>query len=634
MWRLSARDLLRRASIRRKWAAEVITIRPTLISTSFPSLDPLRDATQSNPFVPSHRFLSLESQRIESVASGDASSPVGGDHRGPSCHSEESRFTDTAVSNSVNIDDEEEGRNDGGGRKSSLLFDEGARERLPEENPTTETLGNKIEDNPSEGVTDNTFEEPIERPLDDGAENQIEGTLESPLEVSEEQVQSVLSILQSTSDGSIESSLDGIDVDLSEEFVLRVLGEPHIMTQSLVAFFKWASTKTELTEKATAIELLVCALGVNLRKNDAYSLWDFIKESMEKDKSSVSTKALKELISVFRRLGKARAALEVFNKFDDYGYDRDPDTYYFTIDALCCRKMYDDAWLLCEEMLNLGKLPGGQKIGELIVYFCRGGRAKDAHLIYLVAKEKNIQLQKSVVSFLVSSLCRDDKTVHLGEEILNDFVGDARKYAIKPFSSVSRGLCRIKDLDSAKSLLLKMVDMGPPPGNPVFNSVINGLSRTGKLEEAIAMMRLMETRGLRPDVYTYTVILGGFAKNGQMDEACKYFSEAKQRHSKLTPVTYHAMIRGYVKLENYDKAVELLNEMKEYGVSPTTDEYTKLIQSLCKKALDWKTAEKLLEDMKKNGQHLDGLTSSLVAAVKELFEEEVNFGSESIEVPS
>ncbi|CAN6445512.1 unnamed protein product [Victoria cruziana] len=616
MWRLTARDVLLWASVRRKWALKVITIRQTLISSSLSSSDPLGEATQSNPFVPSRRFLSLESQRVYSAASKDESSPVDGDHRGPTSHLEESRFTSTTVSDSIKMDDEEEGRDGGEAQRTSLLSGEDATK----ENAAAESLGN----------IDNPFSRPIERPLDDGYENQIDGTMETLLEVSEEQVQSILSVLQSTYE-SIESSLDKIDVDLSEEFVLRVLGEPHVLTQNLISFFKWASTKTDLMKKAAAIELLVRTVGANLRKKDVYSLWDFIKGSMEEDKISVSVKALNGLISVFRRLGKARAAFEVFKKFDDYGYDRDADTYYFTIDALSCRKMFDDAWLLCEEMLNLGKLPDGQNIGQLIVYFCRGGRSKDAHLIYLMAKEKNIQLQKSVTSFLVSSLCRDDKTVNLGEEILSDFVGDARKYAIKPFSSVIRGLCRIKDIDSAKKLLLKMVDMGPPPGNPVFNSIINGLSRSGMLKEAITTMRLMETRGLRPDVYTYTVILGGFARNGQMDEACKYFSEAKKRHSKLTPVTYHAMIRGYVKLEKYDKALGLLNEMKEYGVSPTTDEYTKLIQSICKKALDWKTAEKLLEDMKKSGLHVDGLTSSLVSAIKELFEEEVNFESESIE---
>lgn len=141
--------------------------------------------------------------------------------------------------------------------------------------------------------------------------------------------------------------------------------------------------------------------------------------------------------------------------------------------------------------------------------------------------------------------------------------------------------------------------------------------------EARKLLKVMEDRGLKPDVYTYSVIMSGYTKGGEMEEAYKILNEAKKKHSKLSPVTYHTIIRGYCKLEQYDKALELLGEMKEYGVEPNEDEYNKFIQSLCLKALDWTTAEKLLEEMKENGLHLNAITKGLVRAVKELEQEEV-----------
>ncbi|KAK4438643.1 hypothetical protein Salat_0198800 [Sesamum alatum] len=135
-----------------------------------------------------------------------------------------------------------------------------------------------------------------------------------------------------------------------------------------------------------------------------------------------------------------------------------------------------------------------------------------------------------------------------------------------------------------------MIDFGPPPGNAVFNFVINGLTKSGDMEEAMKIKKLMENRGLKPD------------------------------HAKLSPATFHTLIRGFCKLEQYDKAVRLIREMKEHGVNPNHDEYNKLIKSLCMKALDWETAEKLQEEMKVNGLILNGRTSALIRAVKELKE--------------
>lgn len=58
---------------------------------------------------------------------------------------------------------------------------------------------------------------------------------------------------------------------------------------------------------------------------------------------------------------------------------------------------------------------------------------------------------------------------------------------------------------------------------------------------------------------------------------------------------------------------------KDFGVHASADEYEKLIQSLCLKALDWERAEKLPEEMerKKKGLYLKGITRALVRAVKE-----------------
>ncbi|KAM7490436.1 hypothetical protein LguiA_033357 [Lonicera macranthoides] len=448
-------------------------------------------------------------------------------------------------------------------------------------------------------------------------------------EVDLEELESVLSLLQSsgTVDGSIESSLEKMKLAPHEEFVVRVLETPLVPGENLIGFFKWVSKRPEFSVTTQSLYALVRAICSELKKKDAYAVWDLVKEVGENEIGVVNTEILNELISVFSRLGKGKAGFEVFNKFEELGCVPNSDTYYFTIEGLCRRSIFDWAVSVCEKMLNEGILPEKEKTGRIISLLCKGSKAKDAHSVYVSMKEKGTGKDKyppqSSFNFLISSLCREDKTVHLALEMLEDISGADRKYAIMPFSYVIRGLCRINDVEGAKNLLYKMISSGPPPGNAVFNSVINSLSKAGEMEEALKMVTVMESRGLKPDVYTYSVIMSGYVKGGEMEKAREVLAEAKKKHSKLSPVTYHTLIRGYCKLEEFDKAVELLGEMKKYGVRPSADEYNKLIQSICLKNLDWGMAQKLLEEMQENGLHLNGITKGLINAVKELVEEGV-----------
>lgn len=444
-------------------------------------------------------------------------------------------------------------------------------------------------------------------------------------EIDLEQLESVLSLLQSSADGSLESSFDALNLTLHSEFVVKLVETPLVLGENLIRFIKWAlKEKPEFRVTTHVLDALVRSTCSGLvRKRDVYFLWDLVKEIGEKENTLLNLEILNELISSFSKLGKGKAAFEVFNKFADFGCVPNADSYYFTIEALCRRSFFDWAQSVCEKMLDAGVLPDGERVGRIISWFCKGKKAKDAHLVYLSMKVKKQDLPRSPVNLLISSLCREDETVNLALEILGDLSGEARKYGIKPFSAVVQGLCRIKDVDGAKKLLLEMTREGPHPGNAVFNLVINGYSKAGDTGEAMEMMKLMESRGLKPDVYTYTVIMSGYANGGLMEEACKILSQAKKKHPKLSPVTYHTIIRGFCKLEDFDEGLKFLGEMKHFGVQPNVDEYSKLIQSLCLKALDWGTAEKLLEEMKDNGLHLNGITRGLIRAVKELQEGEI-----------
>ncbi|XP_074556700.1 uncharacterized protein LOC141812590 [Curcuma longa] len=437
-----------------------------------------------------------------------------------------------------------------------------------------------------------------------------------------DQVEKVRSLLGGTWQDSLETRLDQIDVRLSAELVALVLQTPDVLPQNLINFFIWAWKSEETVRSSRTVEILVNAVSgsTELSKMEAYKLWDLVKE-IGKNKAVLNTSILNQLISLFGRLQKPRAGLEVFNKFGDFGCYPDRNTYCLTIAALGTRSLFNTAWPVCEKMLTSEDLPDGENIGKIITFLCKGKKAKEAHLVYLMAQQKEMLLPRSCLDNLVRSLSGKEETLQMALELLNNYPKEYVRNANPIFALVIQGLCRAKQPQEAKQLLLRMVHSGPPPGTAVFNYVITALSKGGEMEDAISLMNLIKERGLQPDIYTYSVIMSGFAEGGLMDEAYQIYREAKKKHSKLSPVTYHILIRGYCKMEEYEKALECLKEMKEDGVRPNSDEYNKLIRSLCLKALDWRTAEKLLEEMKESGVFLKDATRSLISAVKELEEE-------------
>ncbi|KAL2316991.1 hypothetical protein Fmac_030867 [Flemingia macrophylla] len=443
-------------------------------------------------------------------------------------------------------------------------------------------------------------------------------------EVDSEKLESVVRLLQADADGSLESCLDDLDLSLHQQLVTKVIETPLVSGENLIRFFKWAWSERSLEVTTSMVESLVLAVcRDDVSKKVVYSMWDLVKEIGEEESGILSVRILNELILSFSRLGKGKAALEVFDKFEAFRCVPDADTYYFTIEALCRRRAFDWACGVCGKMVEAEMLPDGEKVGAIVSWMCKGKKAKEAHGVYVAAIEKGKRPPMSVVSFLVAKLCGEDETVKLALEMLEDIPEEKRERAIKPYLAVVRALCRIKEVDKAKEVVLRMVKDGPPPGNAVFNFVVTGYTKAGEMGQAVEMMRLMESRGLRPDVYTYTVLASAYSNGGEMEEARKVLAEAKKKHVKLGPVMFHTLIRGYCKLEQFDKALKLLAEMRDFGVRPNVDEYDKLIQSLCLKALDWEMAEKLQEEMKENGLHLKGITRGLIRAVKDLEKEAV-----------
>lgn len=211
-------------------------------------------------------------------------------------------------------------------------------------------------------------------------EGEGDGAVVKVAEINAEHVESVVSILKGAADVAVELSLDKQEQNLNEEIVVKVIEASDRVGANLIRFFKWAFENEELVKSSRAIEQLIqSSVGrvPEFSKKAAYMLWDLGLE-LGTAKWVLNTQIPNELIYTSWELGNAKAALKVLNKFNDFGCSPDAHSYYYTIQALGKRSMFDTEWIVCEKMINSWSLPGKDKIGEVIVVFCKGKKLKEA----------------------------------------------------------------------------------------------------------------------------------------------------------------------------------------------------------------------------------------------------------------
>ncbi|ONK72374.1 uncharacterized protein A4U43_C04F18750 [Asparagus officinalis] len=110
---------------------------------------------------------------------------------------------------------------------------------------------------------------------------------------------------------------------------------------------------------------------------------------------------------------------------------------------------------VCEDMINSGSLPDKGKIGEIMNFFCEANKAKEAHLVYLTAEEKNLSPPRSSVDVLIRRLALNDETVSLALELLGNYPINSFKPATKTFPAIVNGMCKVKKSEEVKKIAIE-----------------------------------------------------------------------------------------------------------------------------------------------------------------------------------
>lgn len=139
-------------------------------------------------------------------------------------------------------------------------------------------------------------------------------------------------------------------------------------------------------------------------------------------------------------------------------------------------------------------------------------------------------------------------------------------------------------------------EIGVSPGAKSYRLVLKGLCRQKDMESARKLLQTMDN----PDIQSYNVLLEGYSKNGEGVGFDDILKEINNKGLEQDIITYNLRILRFCKDKEAVRAKKLLDEMVAKGVKPSSASYNTIIHGFCKVG-DLESAQKVLEKMLADG---------------------------------
>ncbi|KAJ1386778.1 Tetratricopeptide-like helical domain superfamily [Sesbania bispinosa] len=309
---------------------------------------------------------------------------------------------------------------------------------------------------------------------DDGGDEQCVGEVvveeveEEVYQIDEEKLENAVSLLQNSSDGSLESSLDDMGLTLHQDFVIKVFETtPIVLGDNLMRFFKWAWNEKSFKENTPVVESLVVAIcSSGLRKKKIYSLWDLVKDIGEKENGVINVGILNELIISCSKLGKGKAALE------------ENETVQLALEMLNDipgekRKHAIKPFLAVVRALY-GPPPGNDVFNFVITAYSKVGEMGQAVEMMKLLESRG--LKPDVYTYVViASGYSNGGEMEEARKILEEAKKKHVKLSPVLYHTLIRGYCKIEQFDEALKLLTEMKDYGVRSSFDDYDKLIQSL---------------------------------------------------------------------------------------------------------------------------------------------------------------
>uniref|UniRef100_A0A1J3CAR8 Pentatricopeptide repeat-containing protein n=1 Tax=Noccaea caerulescens TaxID=107243 RepID=A0A1J3CAR8_NOCCA len=334
------------------------------------------------------------------------------------------------------------------------------------------------------------------------------------------------------------------------------------------------------------------------------------------------------VISVYRQVGLAERAVEMFYRIKEFGCDPSVKIYNHVLDtllgenriqmiytvyrnmkrdgfepnvftynvllkALCKNNKVDGAQKLLVEMSNKGCSPDAVSYTTVISSMCELGMVKEGK--ELAARFEPVA---SVYNALINGLCKDHD--YKGAfDLMREMMEKEISPNVISYSTLINALCNCGEVEPSFSLLAQMLKRGCHPNVHTLSSLVKGCFLSGTTVEALDLWnRMIRGFWLEPNIVAFNTLVQGLCSHGNMEKALSVVSHMEENRCSPNIRTYGSLINGFAKRGSLEGVVDTWNKMLTSGCCPNVVVYTSMVQALCRHS-KFKEAESLIEIMSK-----------------------------------
>ncbi|KAE8694000.1 Pentatricopeptide repeat-containing protein [Hibiscus syriacus] len=346
-------------------------------------------------------------------------------------------------------------------------------------------------------------------------------------------------ILRDEWGNEIEKELDGTNIDLSDNLVIRVLKELRNYPKKVLQFFHWAGKCSNYKHNTVTYNALVRILA---RHDSIAEFWTVVEEMKGE------------------------------------GFEMDMDTYIKISRNFQKFRILEDAVKLYEFMMD-GPFKPSEQDCRLLLRSISGVDAQDLSLVFRVVNKyeaAGFSLSKAIYDGIHRSLTRVgkfDKAAKIVESMKNA--------GCEPdnitYSQLVFGLCKARRLEEACKVLDEMEANGCRPDIKTWTILIKGHCDANQIDGALMCFSKM-LKNFEADADLLDVLINGFVGQNRLDGAYKLLVEmVNVVHLRPWQATFKLLIEKLLGKGKLEESMNLLKLMKKHNYPPYPEPFIRYI---------------------------------------------------------
>ncbi|KAI4298646.1 hypothetical protein L6164_032180 [Bauhinia variegata] len=427
-------------------------------------------------------------------------------------------------------------------------------------------------------------------------------------QIQQNQVASEISsiLLQRRNWVSLLRNLD-LSSKLAPSLFLRILRKIETQPQISLNFFNWVKTNLGFQpDLKSYCQVIQAAIGSGLYR-PVKPLFDSLIRDHPSSAvveclirvckgSDLQSNALSLVLECYSRKGLPLEGLKVFSIIRLHGFTPIGRSCNALLDTLQRENNIQLAWCLYGALIRCGLCPNRYTWPLVAEILSKNGRFD--RIVRLL--DFGI-CDSTIYNIVIDGYCNkgDFKSAF---DTLSEMCARKLTPGFVTYSSILNGACKHEDVEVIDRIMNTMVEKGllPKCSSANYDSLVRKLSDLGKTYAAERFFKQAYNENVHLRVATYGCLLKALSNERRICEAIYVHRIISQRGLVLDDSNYHAFVEVLCGEDPSEEGCQLLESIVRRGYSPSAEELSKYMLSLCNRGR-WKGAEDLLNVLLEKG---------------------------------